>query len=303
MAIEHVRSWKIGDVTVSRIVELWKFTDHINMTIADAAPEEVVAMRWLHPHYATPDGEQIMNFQGFLVQAPGLNLMLDTCIGNGRDRAFDVFRNLDTSFIADLASLGVAPEQVDVVLCTHLHFDHVGWNTYWDGAQWAPTFPNARYLFGRTEYDAWEAMRAEEDHGLHDVRHLADAVDPIMARGLATLIDAHHRISEELWTEPSHGHSPGHIHLCIESKGERGVITGDLMHHPIGQNPAMAIRRATSISASNRRASAASSPATSCTTRSRPRCPAARRASTWIRGGASRPASISSSATGTAACW
>jgi len=233
MAIEHVRSWKIGDVTVSRIVELWKFTDHINMTIADAAPEEVVAMRWLHPHYATPDGEQIMNFQGFLVQAPGLNLMLDTCIGNGRDRAFDVFRNLDTSFIADLASLGVAPEQVDVVLCTHLHFDHVGWNTYWDGAQWAPTFPNARYLFGRTEYDAWEAMRAEEDHGLHDVRHLADAVDPIMARGLATLIDAHHRISEELWTEPSHGHSPGHIHLCIESKGERGVITGDLMHHPI----------------------------------------------------------------------
>lgn len=233
MAVEHVRSWKIGDVTVSRIVELWKFTDHINMTIADAAPEEVVAMRWLHPHYATPDGEQIMNFQGFLVQAPGLNLMLDTCIGNGRDRAFDVFRNLDTSFIADLASLGVAPEQVDVVLCTHLHFDHVGWNTYWDGAQWAPTFPNARYLFGRTEYDAWEAMRAEEDHGLHDVRHLADAVDPIMARGLATLIDAHHRISEELWTEPSHGHSPGHIHLCIESKGERGVITGDLMHHPI----------------------------------------------------------------------
>jgi len=233
MAIEHMRSWQVGDVMVTRIVELWRFTDHINMTIADAEPEEVIAMRWLHPHYATPQGEQIMNFQGFVVQAPGLNVMLDTCIGNGRDRAYDVFRNLNTSFIEDLASLGLAPEDIDLVLCTHLHFDHVGWNTYWDGAQWAPTFPRARYLFGRTEYEAWQEMRAHEDHGLHDVRHLADSVDPIVKRGLATFIDAHHRLSDELWTEPSHGHSPGHVHLCIESRGERGVITGDLMHHPI----------------------------------------------------------------------
>jgi len=233
MAIEHMRSWQVGDVMVTRIVELWRFTDHINMTIADAEPEEVIAMRWLHPHYATAQGEQIMNFQGFVVQAPGLNVMLDTCIGNGRDRAYDVFRNLNTSFIEDLASLGLAPEDIDLVLCTHLHFDHVGWNTYWDGAQWAPTFPRARYLFGRTEYKAWQEMRAHEDHGLHDVRHLADSVDPIVKRGLATFIDAHHRLSDELWTEPSHGHSPGHVHLCIESRGERGVITGDLMHHPI----------------------------------------------------------------------
>lgn len=233
MAKEHIRSWQIGDVTVSRLVEVWKFSDHINMTIADATPDEVIAMRWLHPHYATPQGEQIMNFQGFVVQTPTLNVMLDTCIGNGRDRAFDVFTNLNTSFLEDLGSLGLKPEDIDVVLCTHLHFDHVGWNTYWDGTQWAPTFPNARYLFGRKEFDAWAEMRSHEDHGLHDVRHFADSVDPIMARGLADLIDTDHRISEELWVEPSHGHTPGHIHLCIESKGERGVITGDLMHHPI----------------------------------------------------------------------
>ncbi|BAK66691.1 putative hydrolase [Sphingobium sp. SYK-6] len=233
MAVEHMRNWQIGDVTVTRLVELWKFTDHINMTIADAEPEEVIAMEWLHPHYATPDGQQIMNFQGFVVQTPTMNVMLDTCIGNGRDRAYDVFRNLDTSFIEDIGSLGLKPGDIDVVLCTHLHFDHVGWNTYWDGKEWAPTFPNARYLFGQTEYDAWEEMRRHEDHGLHDVRHLADSVDPIVRRGLAHFIDANHRISDELWTEPSHGHSPGHIHLCIESRGERGVITGDLMHHPI----------------------------------------------------------------------
>jgi len=233
MAVEHMRSWTIGDVTVTRIVELWKFTDHINMTIADAEPEEVIAMDWLHPHYATPDGQQIMNFQGFVVQTPTLNVMLDTCIGNGRDRVYDVFRNLNTSFIQDLGALGLAPEDIDVVLCTHLHFDHVGWNTHWNGSQWAPTFPNARYLFGKTEYAAWQEMRSHEDHGLHDVRHLADSVDPIVERGLADFIDVDHRLSENLWVEPSHGHSPGHIHLCIESNGERGVITGDLMHHPI----------------------------------------------------------------------
>lgn len=233
MAVEHMRSWKIGDVTVTRIVELWKFTDHINMTIADAEPEEVQAMAWLHPHYATPDGQQVMNFQGFVVQTPTMNLMLDTCIGNGRDRAHEVFRNLNTSFIGDLGALGLDPDDIDIVLCTHLHFDHVGWNTFWDGSQWAPTFPNARYLFGKTEYAAWQEMRSHEDHGLHDVRHLADCVDPIVERGLADFIEADHRISEELWVEPSHGHSPGHVHLCIQSRGERGVITGDLMHHPI----------------------------------------------------------------------
>jgi len=233
MAVEHMRSWKIGDVTVTRIVELWKFTDHINMTIADAEPEEVIAMEWLHPHYATPDGQQIMNFQGFVVQTPELNVMLDTCIGNGRDRAYDVFKDLNTSYMEDLGTLGLKPEDIDVVLCTHLHFDHVGWNTYWNGSEWAPTFPNARYLFGKTEFDAWAEMRSHEDHGLHDVRHFPDAVDPIVNRGLADLIDTDHRISKELWVEPSHGHTPGHIHLCIESNGERGVITGDLMHHPI----------------------------------------------------------------------
>jgi glyoxylase-like metal-dependent hydrolase (beta-lactamase superfamily II) len=220
-------------VTVTRIVELWNFTDHINMTIADAEPEEVIAMKWLHPHYATPDGQQIMNFQGFVVQTPTLNVMLDTCIGNGRDRFYDVFRDLNTSYMEDLGTLGLKREDIDVVLCTHLHFDHVGWNTYWDGSQWAPTFPNARYLFGKTEYAAWEEMRSHDDHGLHDVRHFIDCIDPIMKLGLADLIGTDHRLSDELWVEPSHGHTPGHIHLCIESKGERGVITGDLMHHPI----------------------------------------------------------------------
>lgn len=230
MAIEHMRTWKVGNVAVTRIVELWDFQDHINMTIADAEPEEVIALPWLHPHYATPDGRQRMNFQGFLVQTPTRNLMVDTCIGNSRERGFDVFSDLQTSFMEDLASLGIGREDIGTVMCTHLHHDHVGWNTMLDGGRWVPTFPNARYLFGRVEKEGWEAMRA---HGDHDVRHLVDSVDPIVEAGLAEFVEADHRICDELWLEPSHGHTPGHVHVRISSAGEEAVITGDLMHHPM----------------------------------------------------------------------
>ena len=232
MAKEHVKSWTIGDVTVSRIVEVWDFQDNMSMTMPDATPEEVIAMEWLHPHYATPDGKQRMNFQGFVVQAPGRVIVVDSCIGAGRERDFDVFCDLPEGFIEDLESLGITREEVDTVFCTHLHFDHVGWNTYKDPetGEYKPTFPNARYLFGKTEFEAWKDIRKD---GHHSETHMIECVDPIVEAGMADFIDTDHRISPEICCEPSHGHTPGHIHVCIESNGERAVITGDLMHHPM----------------------------------------------------------------------
>ncbi|WP_191229179.1 MBL fold metallo-hydrolase [Aurantiacibacter xanthus] len=233
MAAEHVKSWQVGDVTISRIVELWDFRDDIHMTMPDATPEEVIALDWLHPHYATPEGQQRMNFQGFVVQTPDKVIVVDSCIGAGRERDFDVFCNLPEGFLEDLASLGITREQVDIVFCTHLHFDHVGWNTYKDPetGTYKPTFPNARYLFGKTEYEAWEKVLRHD--GVHSDGHLVECVDPIVALGMADFIDTDHRICPELTCEPSHGHTPGHIHVRIESKGESAVITGDLMHHPM----------------------------------------------------------------------
>ena len=233
MAREHVKTWQIGEVKVSRIVEIWDFQDDIRMTMPEATEEEVLAMDWLHPHYATPDGRQRMNFQGFVVQAPGRVIVVDSCIGAGRKRDFDVFCDLPEGFLEDLESLGLSREDVDTVMCTHLHFDHVGWNTYKDPAtgEYKPTFPNARYLFGRTEYDAWENVIRHD--GVHTDTHLVECVEPIVAAGMADFIGPDHRICDELYCEPSHGHTPGHIHVCIESKGERAVITGDLMHHPM----------------------------------------------------------------------
>lgn len=232
MAKEHMKSWKVGDVTITRIVELWDFTDHINMSIADATPEEVIALDWLHPHYATPEGQQRMNFQGFVVQTPDHVIVVDSCIGEGREREFDVFCDLPAGFIEDIESLGITREDVDFVMCTHLHFDHVGWNTYKDpeSGQYRPTFPNAKYLFGQKEYDAWQVFRHD---GHHNPNHMIESIDPIVEAGMATFIETDHQICEGLSCEPSHGHTPGHVHVRISSKGEDAVITGDLMHHPM----------------------------------------------------------------------
>lgn len=233
MARETMMSWQIGEVKVTRIVELWNFTDDINMTMSDATADEVIALEWLHPHYATPEGLQRMNFQGFVIQAPGRNIVVDSCIGAGRERDFGVFCNLPEGFLEDLESLGITRHDIDTVMCTHLHFDHVGWNTYKDPAtgEFTPTFPNARYLFGKTEYDAWQNVIRHDGH--HSDTHLVECVDPIVALGMADFIEADHQIAPGIFCEPSHGHTPGHVHVCIESAGERAVITGDLMHHPM----------------------------------------------------------------------
>ena len=233
MAAEHVKTWTIGDVKISRIVEVWDFQDDIRMTIPDATEEEVIALEWLHPHYATPDGRQRINFQGFVVQTPTNVIVVDSCIGAGRKRDFDVFCDLPEGFLEDLATLGIAREDVDTVMCTHLHFDHVGWNTYKDPAtgEYRPTFPNARYLFGAKEYAAWQEVLRHD--GVHTDTHLVECVDPIVTLGLADFIEVDHQICAELRCEPSHGHTPGHVHVRIDSGGESGVITGDLMHHPM----------------------------------------------------------------------
>jgi glyoxylase-like metal-dependent hydrolase (beta-lactamase superfamily II) len=231
MAIETMRTWQIGDVEVTRIVEVNNWEDDIAMLLPDATPATVQAYPWMVPNFATPDGRMILSFQCFVMRTKTRQIMLDTCIGNDRKREFDVFTNMQTSFIADLAHAGYKPDEIDTVLCTHLHFDHVGWNTHLVDGKWVPTFPNARYLFGKQEYAHWKMLF--ETHGYHDLNHMTDAVQPVIDAGLVDLIDNNHRICEELSIFPSPGHTPGHCSILIESKGQRAIITGDMMHHPI----------------------------------------------------------------------
>jgi glyoxylase-like metal-dependent hydrolase (beta-lactamase superfamily II) len=231
MAIETLRTWQIGDVEITRIVEVNNWEDDITMLLPDATPATVQAYPWLVPHFATPQGRMILSFQCFVMRTKTRQIMLDTCIGNDRQREFGIFTNMQTSFIADLAHAGYQPNEIDTVLCTHLHFDHVGWNTHRVNGKWVPTFPNARYLFGKQEYAHWKMLL--DTHGYHDLNHMTDAVQPVVDAGLVDLIDNNHRICEELSVFPTPGHTPGHVSILIESQGQRAVITGDMMHHPI----------------------------------------------------------------------
>ena len=231
MAVEHMKTWRVGQVEITRVVEVWKWEDHINMVLEGAEPSVVLAQPWLLPHHATPQGRMFINFQAFVIKAGERRIMIDTCVGADREREFPVFSHMQTTFLEDLASLGVAPANVDTVLCTHLHFDHVGWNTRLVDGRWVPTFPNARYLFSRKEYDHWMMLR--ETGAYHGINHLSDAVDPVVAAGLVDYIHNDHHLSEEIRLLPTPGHTPDHVSVFISSQGEQAVITGDLMHHPI----------------------------------------------------------------------
>ena len=231
MTIEAMRTWKIGDVEITRIVEVNNWEDDITMLLPDATPATVLAYPWLQPHFATPEGKMIISFQCFVMRTPDHQIMLDTCIGADRQREFDIFTNMQSDFLDDLDHAGFTPKEMDFVLCTHLHFDHVGWNTHLVDGKWVPTFPNARYLFGRKEYEHWKML--EDTNGYHDLNHMSDAVQPVLDAGLVDLIEPDHEICPELSLLPTPGHTPGHVSIRIESKGERAIITGDMMHNPI----------------------------------------------------------------------
>jgi glyoxylase-like metal-dependent hydrolase (beta-lactamase superfamily II) len=224
-----MRSVSVGRLRVSAVVERAGPT-RPTWLLPDAVPEAVERHRaWLAPHFLDDKGRFLQSVHSFVVRAPGLTALVDTCIGNDKDRGGRApFHMLRTGFLDDLRGAGVPPESVDLVICTHLHVDHVGWNTRLDNGRWVPTFPRARHLFARAEWEHWSADGEEGT-----ARILADSVQPVLDAGLAQLVEMDHRVSDELWLEPTPGHTPGHVSVRLASGGEEAVITGDLMHHPV----------------------------------------------------------------------
>lgn len=221
--------WTIGDVTVTRILEL-EATGGSRFILPQATPEVIRGIGWLAPHFADETGRLRMSVHALVVETPSTRIIVDTCIGNDKQRDIPTWTNLQTSFLQDLASAGFPPESIEVVLCTHLHVDHVGWNTKLVDGRWVPTFPNARYLIGRAEFDYW---RKEED-GLEDHSRspFHDSVAPVFEAGLVDLVETDHRVCDEVTLEPTLGHTPGHVSIRIRSKGQEALITGDFAHHP-----------------------------------------------------------------------
>jgi glyoxylase-like metal-dependent hydrolase (beta-lactamase superfamily II) len=220
-------SWQVGRVKITRIVEM-DLPVPAEMFLPQATPAALRKSTWLYPHFVSDDDAILkLSIHALLVEAPGLKLVVDTCIGNDRPRDITGGEPLSTPFLQHLGEAGWSRDAVDAVVCTHLHVDHVGWNTMLENGRWVPTFPKARYLIGRKEYEFWSAHEDEEQQAM-----LGDSVRPIFDAGLAQLVELDHVISPAIRLTPSTGHTPGHVSVMIESEGERAVITGDMTHHP-----------------------------------------------------------------------
>lgn len=222
-----MQRWQIGDVSITRIIE----TEDKSMTAAimlpDARPENVLPIRWLQPNFIDADGNLISSIFSLLVESRGKKIVIDTCLGNDKPRAVPDWHERQGAFLDDIATAGFPREAVDFVACTHLHPDHVGWNTILSDGEWLPTFPNARYLFSRKD---WEWLDKAPVTPLGD--YCGDSVRPIFAAGLADVVEPGHAITDEVSLVSTPGHSPGHVAVRISSNGEHAVVTGDLMHHP-----------------------------------------------------------------------
>jgi glyoxylase-like metal-dependent hydrolase (beta-lactamase superfamily II) len=195
--------------------------------LPDAQPAKVLPIEWLRPHFIDDDGNLITSIFSLLVESAGARLVIDTCLGNDKQRAVPMWHERQGAFLEQIAAAGFARETVDYVVCTHLHPDHVGWNTMLVDGEWRPTFPNARYLFSEKD---WEWLDAQPVTALGD--YCGDSVRPVFDAGLAELFTPDHAVTDEVWLESTPGHSPGHISVRISSRGENAIVTGDLIHHP-----------------------------------------------------------------------
>jgi len=219
-------SWKVGHARVTRIPETCTPVPAAGL-LPDATPQALAPhLEWLAPHFIDADGNFPLSVHGLLVESCGKRILVDTCIGEHSVPEFGV--GGDSPFLANLEAAGFDRRAIDVVLCTHLHFDHVGWNTMRVGGRWLPTFPNARYLFARVEWEHWSAQQE-----LGYAATLNQTVRPIVEAGLAELVETDFAITGEVRLEPTPGHTPGHVAVRIESEGEAALITGDLTHHPV----------------------------------------------------------------------
>jgi glyoxylase-like metal-dependent hydrolase (beta-lactamase superfamily II) len=226
MATEYpVLRWRVGDVAIARVVEI-EGTSPGSFFFAEATPEKLLQHAWLKPSFLGEDGRVRAAIHCFVIESQGRTIVVDTCVGNDKPRDVKAWHLRQGPFLKDLAEAGYPREKVDTVLCTHLHVDHVGWNTMLVGGRWVPTFPKARYLFGRKE---WEHFAGEPAGPDREARN--DSVRPVL--GQADLVESDHRITSEVFLEPTPGHTPGHVSVRIVSRGVEAVITGDLMHHPV----------------------------------------------------------------------
>jgi glyoxylase-like metal-dependent hydrolase (beta-lactamase superfamily II) len=224
----------VGDIAVHRIVESICTQFEPLSFFPETTPDDWARHRaWMEQEPRALDrvsGNLVLTIQAFLLRTRHHTILIDSCVGNDKprpQRPFWHMQRLDT-FLPRLAAAGVAPESVDYVMCTHLHWDHIGWNTRLRDGRWVPTFPNAKYIFARREWDWWDALHRQTPQV-----QIADSVLPVIEARQAQFVADDFSLDNEVWLEPTPGHTAGHVSVRLRSGDTHAVITGDCIHSPV----------------------------------------------------------------------
>jgi glyoxylase-like metal-dependent hydrolase (beta-lactamase superfamily II) len=220
---------QIGEVVVTKVVEA-VFHSQTEVLLPGSSTEHLLANRdWLSPQFIDDEGKLLISMHSLLIDADGRKIVVDTGVGDDLPTEFEFMTMPGDKYIRDLQAAGFAPDAVDFVVCTHLHVDHVGWNTRREGERWVPTFPNARYIFAKEAVDAW---RKPAGPGLN-AHGTVNTVQPLLDAGVVDQVDLDHVLTPSVRLVSTPGHSHGHFSVEIVSGGQRGFITGDASHHPV----------------------------------------------------------------------
>ena len=227
---DDILKWQVGDVTITSVPESSDPTSPKFM-FSSIDKDGVLALReqspWLEP-FVGDKGHLLQKIHCCIIDTGSERIAVDTCVGNDKERGNPLWHEQQGPFLDRLSDSGYSPESITHVVCTHLHVDHVGWNTRLVNGQWVPTFPNAEYLFVEVEFDHWSNT---ED--LFGDPVFEDSVAPIKNAGLANLVGSDYVIGDAVSFESTPGHTPGHISIRVDSGDQRAIITGDMAHSPI----------------------------------------------------------------------
>jgi len=225
-----------GPFEVRRVQEFeWPHRELAFVLLPDATPEEFARTRVSKDSrfVDVEAGTLRMSFHSFVVRTEHGVLLVDSCVGNHKTYpTLAEWNQRELPYLKRLRAAGLTPDDVDFVCCTHLHGDHVGWNTYLDNGQWVPTFRNARYLLAADELGFWENLHATDPDNMY--RHVwRESVLPIIEHGRVERVASDHEIWPGIRLAPAPGHTPGNVVIELEQRGERAIMTGDVMHHPV----------------------------------------------------------------------
>jgi len=229
-----VHTLDLGGVTLSRIVESSGPLLRPAEIFPDSDPDIIKQnLDWLAPHFYDPESDRlVITIQSFLVQTATHRILIDTCVGDCKERVRPDFDQQRWNWLDGLDQLGLSVDEIDIAMSTHLHVDHVGWHTRFDGSDWVPTFPRARYLFTSPE---WEYWKANEGHPalVRTGDYIGDSVWPLFKAGQADLVPMDHEIVPGVRLVPLPGHTPGHVGVEVDGESLSVLLTSDLFHHPL----------------------------------------------------------------------